>query len=318
MSKKAYSAARLGGLRRFAVAITAFNVLGHTLFGFEQSVLQPLVALAVAYGMELILETVDAVVHARTPRYAGGPRNLVNSLLSAHITGLAVTMLLYSNDRLAPIAFATAVAIGSKTLFRVRVGTKVRHFMNPSNIGISATLLLFPWVGIAPPYHFTENLYGWGDWLLPALIVASGTALNARYARRLPLIGAWLIGFIVQAGVRSALHDTSLAAALLPMTGVAFLLFTFYMITDPATSPSRPRDQIAFGLATAAAYGALMSIHAVFGLFFGLSAVCFLRGARFALQTALGPATSPAPAEVGGARAGAALPIREAGTVSAR
>jgi hypothetical protein len=27
--------ARLGGLRRFAVAITILNILGHTFFGFE-------------------------------------------------------------------------------------------------------------------------------------------------------------------------------------------------------------------------------------------------------------------------------------------
>ena len=29
---------RLGGLRRFAIAITVFNILGHTVFGFEQAV----------------------------------------------------------------------------------------------------------------------------------------------------------------------------------------------------------------------------------------------------------------------------------------
>jgi hypothetical protein len=28
---------RLGGLRRFAVAITVLNILGHAFFGFEQS-----------------------------------------------------------------------------------------------------------------------------------------------------------------------------------------------------------------------------------------------------------------------------------------
>ena len=32
--------------------------------------------------------------------------------------------------------------------------------MNPSNFGIAIVLLLFPWVAIAPPYHFTENLSG--------------------------------------------------------------------------------------------------------------------------------------------------------------
>jgi hypothetical protein len=62
------------------------------------------------------------------------------------------------------------------------------------------------------------------------------------------------------------------------MTGVAFVLFTFYMITDPATSPGKRSSQVAFGLAVAAAYGVLVALHAVFGLFFGLTIVCILRG----------------------------------------
>ena len=44
---------RLGGLRRFAVAITVLNILGHAFFGFEQSLAQPvaaLVAVTVAPG----------------------------------------------------------------------------------------------------------------------------------------------------------------------------------------------------------------------------------------------------------------------------
>ena len=51
---------RLGGLRRFAVAITVLNILGHTFFGFEQSFAQPLVALVSAYSTELLLEFIDA------------------------------------------------------------------------------------------------------------------------------------------------------------------------------------------------------------------------------------------------------------------
>jgi hypothetical protein len=35
---------RLGGLRRFAIAITVFNILGHTVFGFEQAWIQPTLA----------------------------------------------------------------------------------------------------------------------------------------------------------------------------------------------------------------------------------------------------------------------------------
>jgi hypothetical protein len=255
-----------------------FNVLGHAVFGFEQSVLQPLVAVGSAYGTELLLEYIDGQLNRRPPRFAGGVRKLVDSLLSAHITGLAVAMLLYASDRLLPFAFAASTAIASKAVLRAPLGKVSIHFLNPSNFGISLTLLLLSWVGIAPPYHFTENLSGIGDWILPAVIVASGTFLNARFTHRLPLIAAWLSAFVLQAAVRSLLHGTPLVAALLPMTAVAFILFTFYMITDPATTPEDPRAQIVFGVSTAAAYGLLVSAHVVFGLFFGLTIVCVGRG----------------------------------------
>lgn len=268
-----YQEDRLGGLRRFATAITILNVLGHTLLGFEQSYAQPLVGLAAAYGTEIALELVDAWSKGRKPRFAERGASLVDFLLSAHITGLAVSMLLYANQRLAPVAFGAALAIASKSLIRLRVDGADRHVFNPSNLGIAVTLLLFPSVGIAPPYMFTENLGHAGDWILPAIIVALGTLLNARYTRRWPLIAAWLGGFVLQALLRHTVFDARLEGALMPMTGVAFLLFTFYMVTDPATTPSRPREQIAFGLAVALAYGTLMRLHIVFDLFFALALV---------------------------------------------
>jgi hypothetical protein len=269
---------RLVALWRFAISITLFNVLGHAFFGFEQSIAQPLVALATAYTMEILLEMIDARTTRRPPRFAGGLRSLVNFLLSAHITGLAVAMLLYANERLLPIVFATAVAVGSKAIFRAPVGNGTRHFLNPSNFGITVTLLLFPWVGIAPPYQFTENLSGLGDWVLPGLLVASGTLLNVSLTRKGPLILGWLGAFAGQAVLRNLLFGTPLIAALLPMTGVAFLLFTFYMITDPGTTPFKPRNQVFFGVAVAALYGFLVTVHVVFGLFFALTIVSTVRG----------------------------------------
>ena len=113
-----YSPGHLAGLRRFAIAITVLTILGHGVLGFEQSYAQPLVSLAAAYSTQLLLEWLTAWSERRRPRFAGGPAALVNFLLSAHITGLAVAMLLYFNDRLWDIAFASAVAIASKTVFR--------------------------------------------------------------------------------------------------------------------------------------------------------------------------------------------------------
>ena len=270
---------RLGGLRRFAIAISVLNILGHAFFGFEQSFAQPLAALASAYSAELLLEFIDARCNRRPLRFlGGGPRKFVEFLLSAHITGLACAMLLYANERLGPVIFASVVAICSKCILRAPAERGTRHFFNPSNFGITVTLLAFSWVSVAPPYQFTENMIGAGDWILPSVIICTGTFLNARFTHRLPLIAAWLSGFVAQAALRSLLFDTPFGAGLIPMTGVAFILYTFYMVTDPATTPSGRRDQIAFGLSVAAVYGLLMWMHVVFGLFFALTIVCAVRG----------------------------------------
>ena len=272
---------RLPALRRFAFAITLLNVLGHTVLGFEQSWAAPLVGIGAAYAAEIALELIAAWQQGRRPRFlAGGPVGAVDFLLSAHITGLAVSMLLYTGERLAPIAFAAVVAIGSKYIFRVSAaGGGSRHFLNPSNFGITLTLLLFSYVGITQPYMFTEKLNAVGSWVLPAVLVCAGSFLNGRFTHKLPLIAGWVGGFVLQALVRWGLFGNLPLASLMPLTGVALLLFTFYMVTDPATTPVPAWRQVGFGAAVAATYGVLLAAHVVFTPFFALTVVAMGRGA---------------------------------------
>ena len=268
---------RLTALRRFATTITILNIVGHIYLGFEQSWAQPLVALATTYSMELLLELIDARTNHRPLAFGGGMRNLVDFLLPAHITGLSIAMLLWANDQLWPFAFAAAVATGSKALLRVPVGKGTRHFLNPSNLGITMTLILLPWVGFAPPYEFTENLTGLGYWILPGLIIILGTMVN-RLTGRLPLIAGWVGAFVLQACLRSVLFGFPVVPALMPMTGVMFVIYTFYMITDPGTTPTGTWAQVVFGAGVAAVYGLLIVAHIVAAIFFALTLVCALRG----------------------------------------
>jgi Na+-translocating ferredoxin:NAD+ oxidoreductase RnfD subunit len=159
----------------------------------------------------------------------------------------------------------------------LRIKGRLRHVLNPSNTGIATTLVVFHWVGIAPPYQFTNNYHQAVPWLLPLGILMLGTMLNSKLTGKLPLILAWVAGFAGQAVIRSIFHGDSLIAALLPMTGVAFILFTNYMITDPGSTPTARRGQVAFGLTAAAVYGALVWNGIVFGLFFALVISCLLR-----------------------------------------
>lgn len=270
---------RSAALRRFGLSISVLTVLGHTVLGFEQAYLTPVVAVVAALLAEAALTTLDALARGERPWYAvRSVGALVDLLLPAYITALACAMLLYANDRLMPTVLATVAGVASKYIVRVRVAGRLRHVLNPSNTGIVLVLLLFPWVGIAPPYQFTEWTTGAADWLIPLVVLAAGTMLNAKLTGKVPLIAGWCGGFTVQAVFRWAFtDDVSLVSALLPMTGVAFVLFTNYMITDPGTTPVRRRNQMVFGAATAAVYGVLVQFHIVFGLFFSLVIVCLLR-----------------------------------------
>ncbi|MFV2174360.1 enediyne biosynthesis protein [Actinomadura sp. LOL_016] len=266
-------------LRNFAMSMSVFNILGYTILGFEQPWTWPFIAMATAYTFEALLEAIGARVEGRTPRFMGrGWRGVMEFLYPAHITALAMNMLIYVNDRVWVMVFGVMVAVGAKWVLRAPVRGRMRHYMNPSNFGITVILLLFPWASIAPPYHFTERFDAPVDWLVPVIILSAGTMLNAKLTGRMWLIMGWLSIYVVQAVVRGWLLDTSIPSALIMMTGVAFVLYTNYMVTDPGTSPSAPASQFAFGGGIAIIYGFLTGAGIAYGLFFATALVCLIRG----------------------------------------
>lgn len=270
---------RYKALRNFAISMSIFNIFGYTVLGFEQPWAWPLLALAVGYTVEILIEVVAARADRRRPAFSGhGAWGMYTFLLPTHITALAANMLLYANTNFWPIAFAVVVAIGQKAVLQAPIKGRMRHFMNPSNFGITVALLAFPWVNIAPPYHFTENVPDLISIGVPVIILTAGTVLNAMLTRKVPLIVGWLGAFVIQALVRHWVWDVALWAALVPMTGVAFILFTNYMITDPGTTPFAPRMQFMFGAGVAMVYGVLMQFNIVYTLFFAVCIVCAVRG----------------------------------------
>jgi hypothetical protein len=267
-------------LRNFAISISAFNVFGYTLLGFEQPWLFALFAVITAYTTEITFETISAWAYKRRPEYRGkGPRGVYEFLLPAHITALAVNMLLYTNNQFWPIMFGVILAVSAKYVLRAPINGKMRHFMNPSNLGISVCLLLFArWLSISPPYMFSEWASSYFRLFIPIVILVSGTVLNTMLTKRVALIVGWMGGFFIQAFVRHWLWGVQLNTALSVMTGIAFILFTNYMITDPGTTPTRPRAQFMFGSSVAFVYAVLMQFNIVYTLFFATSIVCAFRG----------------------------------------
>lgn len=277
-------------LRNFAISLTVFNILGYTVLGFEQPWLWPFLALATGYTTEIVFEMISAWSNRSQPRFRGvGWHGVLEFMLPAHITSLAVNMLLYANDQWWPVMFGVVVAVAQKYVLRAPINGRMRHFMNPSNLGITITLVSFgSWVSIAPPYQFTEYASGLFRVLIPLVIATAGTVINAVLTKRVMLIMGWMGGFAIQALVRHWVWDVALTSALGVMAGVAFVLFTNYMISDPGTTPAKGRAQFMFGSSVALVYGILMVFNVVYTLFFATTIVCGLRGAGWWVAHRLG------------------------------
>jgi hypothetical protein len=71
------------------------------------------------------------------------------------------------------------------------------------------------------------------------------------------------------------------------------VLFTFYMITDPQTSPSRLRSQIFFGSGIALAYSVLLTLHVNYTMFYSVTAICAMRGLWLFAVSLRAPSLAP-------------------------
>src|ERR1043166_7619371 len=243
---------RLFALWYFTTLMIVWNVIGHTLLGFEQSWATPLTAITTANAVSMVLDWVDARAVNRELRFTGSLGNFLNFLPACLIPGFACGMLLYANERLAPLIFAVVLSIGSKVILRAPVGNgHTQHIFNPSNFGVAATLLLFPDVSFAPPYHFTENITGLWDWGVPLIVLVTGIIIHGLFTGRLPLVAPWGCGFMAQGLIRAWIFGVPLFVPLMPMTSAAFIIFTLYMIPDPATTPLKPARQALFGVSVA-------------------------------------------------------------------
>jgi Na+-translocating ferredoxin:NAD+ oxidoreductase RnfD subunit len=161
--------------------------------------------------------------------------------LSALITSLSLTILLnYSHDffiLLLPIFFA----IGSKYLFTFHG----RHVYNPAQVSVTLSLLFAGHlITSAPAYQW----YGYAS--VGVLIIFLGLVFVIPRVNKAPLVVSFLTGYTLQTLFRAWLMKHHLPFETLfwgSITSPAFFLFTFFMITDPATSPADQREQVKTG-----------------------------------------------------------------------
>ena len=244
----------------FAVILTAYLAMGVTWLGFNRSPGQ--IAAIVLIGCAL-----DMGLH----RMLRGRELLVP--LSAYISSLSLAILLNFAHGYLVLALPVFLTIGSKYLLTY----EGRHHFNPSLFGITTTLLAAGTLITAAP------AYQWGGSLaISAFIVTLALAGFVFRIGRGWLIASFLVTYVVQTALRAWIMRAHLPPEMLflgTLTAPPFFLFTFFMLTDPRTSPPGRRAQIRLGVSIALVDLVLHRFGSVFTFFY---AAFIVATARFA------------------------------------
>jgi Na+-transporting NADH:ubiquinone oxidoreductase subunit NqrB len=158
--------------------------------------------------------------------------------LSPLISSLSLCLLLRTNAVGWAIA-AAAVAIASKFLLRL----DDRHLFNPTNFAIVVLIAATDRVWVSPGQWGTEAYLAFGLASLGGLVIHRAARSDVTYA---------FIGFyaLLVCGRAVWLGDP-LSIPLHHLENGAFLVFAFFMISDPKTTPDSRRGRILFALIVA-------------------------------------------------------------------
>ena len=221
-----------------------FLFLTQLYLGFSQTRQQVLVGFVTC-------ATLDSVLIYYTTRKVAIP-------MSGIVSGLSLALLLNSGTKLLPFFLCGALAICSKYV----VQYKGKHFFNPTNFGV-AILLLLGIGSITPGYQ-------WGGGTTALWIALSMGGMTLFRVKRLVLIFSFLGFFVLSATALILFFHETPSLTLGYMTGAPFQLFTFFMLPDPRTTPTKPAGQIAFAAAVVALDFVLRVFRADVSLFLSL------------------------------------------------
>ena len=161
---------------------------------------------------------------------------------SALISALSLCLLLRSRDP-GWLAVAAILAVGCKFVFRV--GGK--HVFNPTNLGIVALLAAGIPVWVSPGQ--------WGHTGTSAFLFACLGLLVVTRAARADVTLAFLASHTAVLFGRAAWLGQPWAVPLHQMASGALLLFAFFMISDPKTTPDSRAGRVLFAALVAAGAG---------------------------------------------------------------
>ena len=153
---------------------------------------------------------------------------------SAMISGLSLCLLLRTGDRRLDV-LAAALAVTSKFVLR----WNGKHLFNPTNLAIAALLFATDRVWVSPGQ--------WGSAAFFAFLIACAGVLVVTRAERADVTASFLAAWLLLLFGRAFWLGEPPAIPLHRLGSGALLLFAFFMISDPKTTPDSRAGRVLFG-----------------------------------------------------------------------
>ncbi|HEX3566018.1 MAG TPA: RnfABCDGE type electron transport complex subunit D [Acidimicrobiales bacterium] len=253
---------------KLSATILTLTILGQTILNFQVSIPQILACV-------LPCALIEIAVTMRRERVLIWPASAIQ-------TGISVAFIfrvggtrhgdLWTTRGLQYFLLVVALSMLPKYLLR-RNG---RHIFNPSNIGLAWGLLL-----IGPSHVFSEHLW-WAPLGVPVLVsmavIFGGGWWVLRQVRMLPMAGAFLATFFVLIGIfavggrsyYATWHQGPVGGSFYWLTialSPELLIFVFFMISDPQTSPKSQLGRVIYAITTATVAAGLVLLQSTeFGI----------------------------------------------------
>jgi Na+-transporting NADH:ubiquinone oxidoreductase subunit NqrB len=233
-------------------ALSSLLVYGMTWLDFEITAGRSAVVLATAV-------VTQAVCDRLTGRHLPAAVNVVN-VRSALISGLSLCLLVRSN-RPELAALAAVLTIAGKFVVRFRG----KHIFNPTNGGLVMMLLLTDQVWVSP------GQWGSAAFFTFLMLCVGGVVVNR--ASRSDVTYAFIVFYCALLFGRSLYLGEPFAIPLHRLESGALLLFTFFMISDPKTTPDSRAGRVLFaGLVAFGAWYVQFRMFRTNGLLWSLAA----------------------------------------------
>lgn len=178
---------------------------------------------------------------------------------SAVITGIIIGSIAPFNAPFQAIFLASAVAVVSKYLLRI----KGRHVFNPATLGLLVALSLFRLGDV----WWAASGFNFAGFAVPVTFLL---VIVCYRAGKLKVAIPFLLATALLYAATEFVKVPFTAIGLLTFASTMPYYFAFIMVSEPKTSPNMPKEQIAFGVAAAILVFALGYSHVKYPFFIAL------------------------------------------------